>query len=234
MSLGLSPVELRVLGSLIEKERATPQGYPLTGNSLRLACNQSSNRHPVVDYDDRLIEATVSGLKEQGLLRYVYSPSNRATKYRHILDDALDLSVPELAVLGVLFLRGPQTVGEIKGRTERLHPFADLAEVEAVLDALAGRQPDALALRLARQPGQKDSRYVHLLGDVEPDAQVVEPSSRAIESPMASPSTTLSTTPATAPADPRVDGLERIADQLRIDLDELRADLEQLHRQLGD
>jgi uncharacterized protein YceH (UPF0502 family) len=158
MTLALSPVELRVLGSLIEKERATPQGYPLTGNSLRLACNQSSNRQPVVDYDDHLIETTVAGLKEQGLLRFVYSPSNRATKYRHVLDEALHLSDDELAVLCVLFLRGPQTVGEIKGRTERLHRFTDLADVESTLRRLSERDDGAFVRRLDRQPGQKDAR----------------------------------------------------------------------------
>lgn len=159
----LSTEALRVLGTLIEKERATPQNYPLTANALRLGCNQSSNRFPVVDYDDDLIERTVTGLKQQGLLRFVFSSSNRATKYRHVLDEAWRLADDELAVLCVLFLRGPQTIGEIKGRTERLHPFADLAEVQSTLERLARREP-SLVRRLDRQPGQKDSRWVQLAG----------------------------------------------------------------------
>jgi uncharacterized protein YceH (UPF0502 family) len=243
VSLGLSPVELRILGSLIEKERATPQGYPLTGNSLRLACNQSSNRNPVVDYDDRLIETTVAGLKEQGLLRFVYSQSNRAAKYRHVLDEALHLDEAELAVLGVLFLRGPQTLGEIKGRTERLHRFADLGEVEATLDALAAREPDPLVRRLERRPGQKDSRYVHLVGigdpvtepapEVEPVASPASPYAPAAAPSMLAPATT---DPAAVRRgdDPRVDELVAFTAQLRTELDELRAQLDELRHQLGD
>jgi uncharacterized protein YceH (UPF0502 family) len=238
VSLGLSPVELRILGSLIEKERATPQGYPLTGNSLRLACNQSSNRNPIVDYDDRLIETTVGGLKEQHLLRYVYSPSNRATKYRHILDETLHLDEAELAVLSVLFLRGAQTLGEIKGRTERLHRFVDLAEVEATLDALAVRDPDPLVRRLERRPGQKDARYVHLAGKGDPDvgAEVeVEhaPSSRPDLVSSAGPPSAVASSLA-GPSDLRIDELEAVAAQLRVELDELRAELTSLRHQLGD
>jgi uncharacterized protein YceH (UPF0502 family) len=233
MTTVLGPAELRVLGCLIEKERATPQGYPLTGNSLRLACNQSSNRNPVVDYDDRLIESTVAGLKEQGLLRFVYSTSNRSTKYRHVLDEAWSLGDDELAVLGVLFLRGPQTVGEIKGRTERLHRFADLADVEQTLRRLAERAPEPFVRRLDRQPGQKDARYVHLLGGAVEAAVDVAPvaAPSTFEAPAAA---FAAPTPSSAPDGTRVDDLEQTVGQLRAELDELRRELLDLRHQLGD
>ena len=159
----LTAVEGRVVGCLIEKERATPQNYPLTLNSLRLACNQSTNRDPVVDYDDHEVEAALTSLRERGLTRIVYSTSNRAAKFRHVLDENLRVNDAEIAALCVLLLRGPQTLGEIKGRSERLHPFADLGEVEATLDALAARQTGPLVRRLERRPGQKDARYLQLL-----------------------------------------------------------------------
>src|SRR4051794_15072598 len=159
---GLDPTACRVLGSLIEKERATPQNYPLTLNALRLACNQSTNRDPVVDYDDHTVETTLAELRERRLIRIVYSQSNRAAKYRHVLDEVLHLGADELAVLCVLLVRGPQTAGEIRGRSERLFPFADLAAVNVVLDRLIDRHTGALVARLERQPGQKDARYVHL------------------------------------------------------------------------
>jgi uncharacterized protein YceH (UPF0502 family) len=160
----LTAIEQRVLGCLIEKERATPQNYPLTLNSLRLACNQSSNRDPVVDYDDASIDHALTSLREQGFTRIVYSTSNRAAKYRHVLEEALHLGDDELAVLAVLMLRGPQTIGEIKGRTERLFAFADLGQVQQTLDRLASRDDGAFVQRLERRPGQKDARYIHLLG----------------------------------------------------------------------
>jgi uncharacterized protein YceH (UPF0502 family) len=166
----LSGEEIRVLGALVEKALATPQAYPLTLNSLRLACNQSTNRQPVVDYGDHQVEAVLGSLRARGLTRVVHSTSNRAAKYRHVLDEAWHLGVPELAVLSVLALRGPQTLGELKARTERLHPFADLVEVEATLDRLAAAEPEPLATRLDRQPGQKDARYAPLLGTAAPTA----------------------------------------------------------------
>jgi uncharacterized protein YceH (UPF0502 family) len=160
-----SPVERRVLGCLIEKERSTPQNYPLTLNALRLACNQSTNRDPVVAYDDVMIEEALTSLRERKITRIVYSTSNRAAKFRHVLDEALRIGDGELAVLGVLLLRGPQTLGEIKGRAERLFAFADTASVQQTLDRLAAHSDGPLALRLDRLPGQKDARYIHLLGD---------------------------------------------------------------------
>ena len=132
IAFDLTAEEARVLGCLIEKEATTPAAYPLTLNSLRLACNQSTSREPVVDYSDHDIEQALRTLRERGLTRNVHSTSNRAMKYRHVVPEALGLDVDEVAIIGVLILRGPQTIGELKSRTERIHAFADLAEVERV------------------------------------------------------------------------------------------------------
>jgi uncharacterized protein YceH (UPF0502 family) len=158
----LDPHEVRVLGCLIEKEATTPDVYPLTLNSLRHACNQSTSRDPVVAYTEPEIEQALTSLRGRGLTRTVHSTSNRATKFRHVLPEVLALDAAETAVLSVLMLRGAQTVGELKGRTERQHRFDSIDEVGAVLTALAGRD-DPLVRRLERQPGQKDARWVHLL-----------------------------------------------------------------------
>ena len=159
----LSPEEVRVLGCLVEKEATVPDSYPLTLNSLRTACNQSTSRDPVVSYDDRTVEQALAALRARGLTRTVHSTSNRATKYRHVLPDALELDPGETAVLSVLMLRGPQTVGELKSRTERQHAFGSVDETAAVLGRLTGR---GMAHQLDRQPGQKDARWVHLLSAV--------------------------------------------------------------------
>jgi uncharacterized protein YceH (UPF0502 family) len=165
----LDPYEVRVLGCLIEKEATTPDVYPLTLNSLRSACNQSTSRDPVVAYTDPEIERALTSLRGRGLTRTVHSTSNRAVKFRHVLPDVLRLEPAETAVLSVLMLRGAQTVGELKGRTERQHRFDSIDEVGAVLAALAGRD-DPLVRRLERQPGQKDARWVHLLAPFDAPA----------------------------------------------------------------
>lgn len=209
----LSPEELRVLGCLAEKERATPQNYPLTLNALRLACNQTTGREPVVNYDDHTVEAAVTSLKDKGLVRFVYSTSNRATKYRHILDERLALDSAELAALTVLVLRGPQTLGEIKGRTERLHTFVDLASVEVTLDRLAARD-EPLVMRLPRQPGHKEARYVHLLGRDKAEALADAP--------------VLAAGPVTGHAGSadRIAALEAEVETLREAIDQLRRDFD--------
>ncbi len=164
MSLDADAVEIRVLGCLIEKQRTTPDQYPLSLNSLRLACNQSTNRDPIVDYDERTIKAALERMSLRGWTRFASGASSRALKYRHLLDEALGLSDAEIALLAVLMLRGPQTLGELKGRSERLHRFGTLEDVERTLDGLAERE---LAVRVARRPGQKEDRYAQLLGDEE-------------------------------------------------------------------
>jgi uncharacterized protein len=157
-------VEIRVLGCLIEKQRTTPDQYPLSLNALRLACNQSTNRDPVVDYDERTIKAALERMSIRGWTRFASGASSRALKYRHLLDEALGLSDGEISVLAVLMLRGPQTLGELKGRTERMHHFGSLEDVDATLGSLAGRE---LVARVARRPGQKEDRYAQLLGGGE-------------------------------------------------------------------
>ena len=156
---------LRVLGCLIEKQRTTPDVYPLSLNALRLACNQTTNRDPVVDYDESTIRGALDRLSRLGWVRLASGPGSRAAKYRHLLDDALRIEASDLSLLAVLMLRGPQTVGELKARTERLYRFDSLADVEASLEGLAERE---LALRQPRRPGQKEERYAHLLGEDEP------------------------------------------------------------------
>jgi len=160
----IGPVELRVLGSLVEKQRTTPDVYPLTLNALRLACNQSTNRDPVVDLDDAAIRAALDRLTRKRWARLASGQGSRAPKYRHLLSETMELDRAELAILGVLMLRGPQTPGELKGRADRLHHFEDPDAVEATLERLGER---GHVRRLERQPGQKEERCVQLLGTEE-------------------------------------------------------------------
>jgi uncharacterized protein YceH (UPF0502 family) len=157
----LDAAEIRVLGCLVEKQRTTPDAYPLSVNALRLACNQTTNRDPVVDYDEPTIRDALAGLSRRGWARLASGPGSRAVKYRHLLDDALDLDDAEISLLAVLMLRGPQTPGELKQRSERLHRFGSVPEAIETLEALAARE---LVVRLPRRPGQKEDRYAHLLG----------------------------------------------------------------------
>jgi uncharacterized protein YceH (UPF0502 family) len=160
----LAPEEQRILGSLLEKQTTVPATYPLTANALRSACNQTSNRDPVVDLDQETIERTARALKERGLLRIVWSDTGRRVlKYHQILDEALGLDQDERALLTVLLLRGEQAPGELRTRTERLHGFASRDDVEACLRRMAER-PQPLVRQLERRPGQQDHRWVHLLG----------------------------------------------------------------------
>lgn len=169
----LTQAQVRVLGCLLEKERTTPDDYPLTANAIMRASNQTTSRHPVVDYDIALVERTLAELKEAGLVRFVFSPSNRATKFRQVLAEAWGCDPDELAVLCLLMLRGPQTSGELRTRAERLADFADVAAVEAVLGRLAGRDEPMVA-RLERAPGQKEARWRQLVGD-EPEMTEAAP-----------------------------------------------------------
>jgi uncharacterized protein YceH (UPF0502 family) len=161
--VNLTPVQSRVVGCLIEKEMATPDNYPLTMNALLAACNQTSNRTPVTKLDEATVGNALQNLRAMNIVRIVYSRSNRADKYRHVLDEMLALEPADLALLSVLMLRGPQTAGELRTRTERLHPFASQEEVDDALRQLAGRS-EPLVARLERRPGQKESRWAHLLG----------------------------------------------------------------------
>jgi uncharacterized protein YceH (UPF0502 family) len=163
----LTAPEQRVLGCLIEKRWTTPDQYPLTLNALRLACNQSTNRDPVTDYDEVTVRAAAQRLCQYGIARLASGHSSRATKYRHLAEEALRLGREELAVLSVLLLRGPQTPGELKARSERMAPMASLDELDIVLESLI---EDGFTRRLARRPGQKEERYEHTLGGAGDDA----------------------------------------------------------------
>lgn len=194
-------VEIRILGCLVEKQRTTPDAYPLSLNALRLACNQSTNRDPVVDYDEAVIRDALQHLYRRGWTRLASGHGSRAAKYRHLLDEALGLAPDELALLAVLMLRGAQTPGELKQRCERLHAFADLATVHATLERLISR---GLAAQLERRPGQKEERYAQLLGG-------------GGEAPDAAPPV------AAAPPVDRLAQLEREVAALRVDVAALRA-----------
>ena len=161
----LSAEELRVLGCLLEKQRTTPDAYPLSLNALRLACNQSTNRDPVVEYGEATVRDALHRLERRGLVRLASGAGSRATKYRHLLAEALPLDGGEQAAMTVLMLRGAQTPGELKQRGERMHAFADLAAVHDTLERLIAR---GLVRRLDRRPGQKEERYAQLL--LEPEA----------------------------------------------------------------
>jgi uncharacterized protein YceH (UPF0502 family) len=197
----LSPAELRVLGSLLEKQRTTPDTYPLTLNGLRAACNQATNRDPVVHYDEETIRDALHQLGKRRWTRLASGHGSRAAKYRHLLEEEMRLSREEQALLAVMMLRGPQTPGELLQRTERLYHFGTADDLHAVLDRLIERD---LVVRLGRRPGQREERYAHLLGGEAPDDEPV----------------------ADAPAPPPDDRLERIERELadlRAQVNELRA-----------
>jgi uncharacterized protein len=162
----LTSQEGRVLGCLVEKQLTTPQLYPLTENALIAACNQMTNRDPVVAYDVTTIRRTVLSLREKGLLRMVHRSGERSDKHQHLLDSSLGLSPGQVTLLAILFLRGPQTLAELRTRSERMHPFDTPAQIQEALAALTDRD-DPLVARLERQPGRKEARYGQLLVDVE-------------------------------------------------------------------
>ncbi len=170
----LSTVEGRVLGALVEKQLTTPQLYPLTENALLAACNQTTSRDPVVSYDVSTVRIAVRNLRENAYLRTVHRSGERSDKHQHQLDTALGLDPGQVTLLAVLLLRGPQTMAELRARSERMHPFGSLAQVEEALDAM-GRRNEPLVTRLERQPGRKEPRYLQLLAEVEsaPPAGVV-------------------------------------------------------------
>jgi hypothetical protein len=178
VDIHLTEIEARVLGALLEKDITTPDYYPLSLNALVNACNQKNNRDPVMSLDENAVRDALSGLQEQRLAGPASGADSRVTKYEHRLQEAFNFNRGETAVLCVLLLRGPQTPGELRGRTERMHRFEDLDQVQSALQRLMQREPP-LARMLARQPGTKEARYVHLLaGDVEDVAGLPEPTKR--------------------------------------------------------
>jgi len=194
-------VEIRVVGCLLEKQRATPDAYPLSLNALRLACNQSTNRDPVVEYDEATVVEALRRTALKGWTRLASGAGSRARKYRHLMDEALDADDAELSLLAVLMLRGVQTPGELKQRTDRLHGFAGLAAVQETLEKLVER---GYAERLPRRPGQKEERYRQLLGEEE-----AGPAPAAAEAPPGE-------------SEDRIERLERELAELRDQVRELR------------
>jgi len=207
-----------VVGALIEKQVTTPEYYPLTLNALRQACNQLSNREPVVSFDEKTVAWALESLRERKLVRVVTTADGRVPKYRHVLDEALGLKSPEMAVMCVLMLRGAQTVGEIRTRSERLYPFSALSFVETTLEDLMTRDVP-LVVKLPRQSGQKESRYAHLLGG-EIDVSAMETESAS------------STRVEAATLEVRGER-ERIA-RLEEELRAVRAELQALREQFGE
>src|SRR5215470_7334299 len=165
MNFSLTDVEARVLGALVEKEITTPEYYPLSLNALVNACNQKSNREPVMTLDEDAVRSAIRGLNDLGLTRFASSADSRVGKYEHRLNETFNFHRHEIAILCVLLLRGPQTPGELRTRTERMYSFEDLESVHNALNLLSKREP-ALVKVLPRQPGTKESRYTHLLSPV--------------------------------------------------------------------
>jgi uncharacterized protein len=209
----LSPIEIRVLGALIEKELSTPDHYPLSLNALTAACNQSSNREPVMALDEATVMGAVDTLRRASLVRSFQSSGSRVPKFSHLLADAWELSRGELAVLCVLSLRGPQTLAEVKTRSARLLPEGDADAVEPALESLIARSPTPLAARLPRRTGQKELRYAGLLGgEVTYDVDDAPTPIR------------------TAPAD-RITALEESIQELRRELADVRAEFAEFRKQ---
>jgi len=214
MDSALNDVDVRVLGSLIEKEITTPDNYPLTLNSLVAACNQTSNREPVLTLDEDAVSRSIEDLRKRSLVRAVQRSDSRAMRYRQLMSETMNLDAPATAAMCVLMLRGPQTTGEIKTRSGRLFEFADLTHVETTLESLMNRQAEPFVVRLPRRPGQKEARYAQLLSG-EP-AELPE----HLETPA-------------VPQPTRVEELEQKLDALRTEVADLRAQFEEFRRSFG-
>ena len=213
MDSPLDTVGVRVLGSLMEKEVTTPDNYPLTLNALTAACNQTTNREPVLTLEEETVAQSLDELSKRSLVRAVHRSDSRAKRYRHLMTETLHLHPAEAAVMCVLMLRGPQTTGEIKTRTARLFDFPDLARVELALDALKTLSTP-LVVQLPRRPGQKEVRYAHLLSG-EPQLDAAEPV--VTEEPVTRTS--------------RIDELEQSVADLRTEMAELRAQFDEFRKQ---
>lgn len=208
----LTETEARVVGALIEKQLTTPEYYPLTMNALIAACNQKNNREPVVSYDEATVQKAVESLRDKNIIYVFYGSNSRVPKYKHILPDVLELEPSETAVLAVLMLRGPQTIGEIRGRTGRMYDFKDLGDVNETIDSLANRE-EPLVVKLPRAAGQSESRFAHLLcGEVTS----YTPPERGARS---------------GASDERIEKLEQEIVSLRTEFDEFKATFEEFRKQ---
>ena len=214
MALILNEIEVRVLGSLVEKQLTTPEYYPMTLNALVAACNQKSNRDPVVSYDESTVTAALDSLRDKNLVYTFHGSTSRVVKYKHMLPNVYELDPAETAVMDVLMLRGPQTVGEIRGRTDRLFDFSGLPEVQETLDRLARRE-EPLVMRLERQVGQKDARYAHLLSGEIDIASLPVPRERATGSGQ----------------DGRIEQLESELESIKTEIAQLKEELARFRQQ---
>jgi uncharacterized protein YceH (UPF0502 family) len=224
-------VEIRVVACLVEKQRATPDTYPLSLNALRLACNQSTNRDPVVAYDESTVSEALGRLAQRGWTRLASGASSRARKYRHLLPEALGIDDAELALLTVLMLRGPQTPGELKQRSERLHGFEDLATVSQTLERLLERE---LVVRHPRRPGQKEDRYEQLLGGEEEEAPAPEEQATASQEEATAREEPAAGAAAGEAADRESAGGDDRLDRIEAEIAALRSELAALREALGD
>lgn len=216
MAVELDQVEARVLGSLVEKQLTTPEYYPLTLNALTAACNQKSNREPVMSLGETEILAAIDSLRDKNLVYLFYGSSSRTVKYKHMLPNVFALDPAGVAVVALLLLRGPQTVGELRGRSDRLHEFSGLDEVQQTLDDLS-RRSEPLVLKLERQPGQKEARYAHLLsGEIDQTTIAIE-----------------STTPRSGASgsNERIEKLENEVGLLRSELEQFKQDFAEFRKQ---
>jgi len=214
MPIVLDQTEARVLGSLVEKQLTTPEYYPLTLNSLNAACNQKSNRDPVMSLTETEVLGAIDSLREKNLVYTFHGSTSRTVKYKHVMPSVFELEPPAVAVITLLLLRGPQTVGELRGRAERLYEFGGLDEVQETLDELS-RRDEPMVVRLERQPGQKDARYAHLL-------------SGAID---AASLPTRERVTVASPSNERLDKIEQEVAALRSELDEFRTSFGEFRKQ---
>ena len=218
MPTTLNDIEVRVLGSLIEKQITTPEYYPLTLNALTLACNQKNNRSPVTAFTENQVEEALNSLREKNLAYVFHGSTSRVPKFKHVAPEVLHLTPPEMAVMCVLMLSGPQTVGEIRTRGSRLYDFSGLEEVDETLHALSTKDTDPLVMKLPRQSGQKDARFAHLLsGEVDVEQ-------------LAEDQTTGRTTRRSSDAE-RIEKLEERVETLTSDVEGLRQQFEQFKKQ---
>lgn len=218
MNLVLNDLEVRVLGCLIEKEVTTPDYYPMTLNALKNACNQKSNRNPVTSLEETTVVRGLDELKEKGLARKVHESGSRVPKYRHALRETVELSEPEVAILCGLMLRGPQTGGELRGRSERMYGFGRLEEVEETLQGLMERE-QPLVIKLPRQAGRKEQRYMHLLSglpEIRTEDVTLPPEAATVQ---------------VRADNERIDRLEQEVGELRRDLEAVREALDEFKGQ---
>lgn len=212
----LNATEARILGSLVEKQLTTPEYYPLTLNALVNACNQKNNRDPVVSYDEQTVSDSLENLRDRNLVYVFYGSTSRVPKYKHMLPSVYELDPAETAVIAVMLLRGPQTLGELRERTGRMYEFAGLGDVQETLERLI-RRDEALVVRLPIQPGQKEARFAHLLfGDVDIEALAAAASTHR---------------PRAGPDGERIEKLEAEVTALRDEIDRLKETFEQFKKQ---